>query len=161
MELKDVVKNGKFSEAQAYVGDVLTDAAEAVLVIDQATIEGFPSLMVLMPNLMPIFVWIVPSQFEAKSWQKARMGVEDTFVKFGAACRSIESCIDLKKLVDEIAQVQPKPLASGAQKAEQQAANAVAKATAEQIANGEEAKAVVETAEQIANKPAVDMSFLD
>lgn len=161
MELKDVVKNGKFNEAQAYVGDVLTDAADAVLVIDQATIEGFPSLMVLMPNMMPIFVWVVPSQFMSKSWQKARAGVEETFAKFGAACRSIESCIDLKKLVDEIAQVQPKPLASGAQPAEQHAANAAVKATAEQIANGEEAKAVVETAEQIANKPAVDMSFLD
>lgn len=136
-----------YGEAVKRVGDTLADAGDAVLVIDQATMMGFPSLMILLPAQMPVFVWVTPSQFGAsKEWKVAKGNCVDTFCKFGAACRDIESDTDLQALCDLIAEVQPREVI------------AEPAVTAEQIANGEEPLAA---AKPSAEPVAADTSWLD
>jgi hypothetical protein len=91
----------EFSAACDHAVNKLIEAE--TLVIDQAGALGFPTYMVLIPHVMPLFVWVKPQNITIPGWQAGKEVVQAKIEAVGAAWRDIATDEDLADVLNLIA----------------------------------------------------------
>lgn len=94
------IKDLSYAEALEQVSSLVmaTDA----LVVDMCNAPGYPSLMVLVKDCMPLFLFVKPDALENQVWSDAKKVVESKLASVNATWFDITAFEDMDWLLGEI-----------------------------------------------------------
>lgn len=107
LEINDMKALEELSQREA-VDRVAQRLVDDTLVIDMAPMAGFPTLMIMIKDTMPLFVWVGTADYVNL---KARCPVETSLLGVGASVATVSSDADLDDLAAKIAlHLRPAPI---------------------------------------------------
>lgn len=90
-----------YAEALEHVSDLLIKAD--ALVVDMRSAPGYPSLMVLVKDCMPLFIFVKPDwKLDDETWKAAKTIVTRKLWDVGATWFDIDDTADMDWLLGEI-----------------------------------------------------------